>query len=55
MLQGSLVALITPMNQDGSIHYEQLRDLIDWHINNGTDGIVNQVAELMCQSIRSRS
>ena len=29
MLQGSLVALITPMNQDGSIHYEQLRDLID--------------------------
>ena len=40
MLQGSLVALITPMNQDGSIHYEQLRDLIDWHINNGTDGIV---------------
>ena len=40
MLKGSLVALITPMNQDGSIHYEQLRDLIDWHINNGTDGIV---------------
>ena len=40
MLQGSLVALITPMNQDGSIHYEQLRDLIDWHIENGTDGIV---------------
>ena len=40
MLQGSLVALITPMNQNGSIHYEQLRDLIDWHIENGTDGIV---------------
>ena len=40
MLQGSLVALITPMNQDGSIHYEQLRDLIDWHIESGTDGIV---------------
>lgn len=28
------------MNQDGSINYEQLRDLIDWHIENGTDGIV---------------
>lgn len=28
------------MNQDGSIHYEQLRDLIDWHIESGTDGIV---------------
>ena len=40
MLQGSLVALITPMNQDGRIHYEQLRDLIDWHIESGTDGIV---------------
>lgn len=40
MLQGSLVALITPMNQDGSIHYEQLRDLIDWHIESGIDGIV---------------
>ena len=40
MLKGSLVALITPMNQDGSINYEQLRDLIDWHIKNGTDGIV---------------
>lgn len=40
MLQGSLVALITPMNQDGSIHYDQLRQLIDWHIENGTDSIV---------------
>lgn len=40
MLKGSLVALITPMYQDGSINYEQLHDLIDWHIENGTDGIV---------------
>ena len=40
MLNGSLVALITPMNQDGSINYEQLHDLIDWHIENGTDSIV---------------
>ena len=40
MLKGSLVALITPMNQDGSINYEQLHDLIDWHIENGTNGIV---------------
>ena len=39
MLKGSLVLLITPMNQDGSIN-EQLHDLIDWHIENGTDGIV---------------
>ncbi|QEY24452.1 4-hydroxy-tetrahydrodipicolinate synthase [Neisseria animalis] len=40
MLQGSLVALITPMNQDGSVNFEQLRNLIDWHIENGTDAIV---------------
>lgn len=40
MLKGSLVALITPMNRNGSINYEQLHDLIDWHIENGTDGIV---------------
>lgn len=40
MLKGSLVALITPMNQDGSINFDHLRKLIDWHIDNGTDGIV---------------
>ncbi|MDO5638494.1 MAG: 4-hydroxy-tetrahydrodipicolinate synthase [Neisseria sp.] len=40
MLQGSLVALITPMNQDGSVNFEQLKSLIDWHIESGTDGIV---------------
>ena len=40
MLTGSLVALITPMNQDGSINFEQLKSLIDWHIANGTNGIV---------------
>lgn len=40
MLKGSLVALITPMNQDGSVNFEQLKSLIDWHIESGTDGIV---------------
>lgn len=40
MLKGSLVALVTPMNQDGSVNYEQLKSLIDWHVENGTDGIV---------------
>ncbi|MBF0803671.1 MULTISPECIES: 4-hydroxy-tetrahydrodipicolinate synthase [Neisseria] len=40
MLKGSLVALVTPMNEDGSINYGGLRTLIDWHIENGTDGIV---------------
>ena len=40
MLKGSLVALITPMHSDGSVHFEQLKSLIDWHIESGTDGIV---------------
>ncbi len=40
MLTGSLVALITPMHADGSINFQQLHALIDWHIQNGTDGIV---------------
>ncbi len=40
MLTGSLVALITPMHADGSVNFEQLNSLIDWHISNGTHGIV---------------
>ena len=40
MLKGSLIALITPMHSDGSVHFEQLKSLIDWHIESGTDGIV---------------
>lgn len=40
MLTGSLVALITPMNADGRVNFEQLNALIEWHIANGTDGIV---------------
>lgn len=40
MLTGSLVALITPMHEDGSVDFDRLRALIDWHIANGTDAIV---------------
>lgn len=40
MLTGSLVALITPMHADGSVNFEQLATLIDWHIDNGTDALV---------------
>ena len=34
---GSIVALVTPMCEDGSIDYPALRKLIDWHIAEGTD------------------
>lgn len=37
---GSAVALITPMNKDGSVNYETLEKLIDFHLNNGTEAIV---------------
>jgi len=40
MLTGSLVALVTPMLADGSIDYASLRKLVDWHIEQGTDGLV---------------
>lgn len=37
---GSGVALVTPMKKDGSINYEVLSDLIEFHIDNGTDAII---------------
>ena len=40
MIQGSLVAIVTPMHADGSLDLPALRKLIDWHIAEGTDGIV---------------
>jgi 4-hydroxy-tetrahydrodipicolinate synthase len=36
---GSIVALVTPMQEDGSVDYAALRGLIDWHIAEGTDCI----------------
>ena len=40
MIQGSIVAIVTPMHADGSLDLPGLRKLIDWHIAEGTDGIV---------------
>ncbi|MEW7977645.1 MAG: 4-hydroxy-tetrahydrodipicolinate synthase [Candidatus Sedimenticola endophacoides] len=40
MFQGSLVALVTPMFEDGRVDEEGLRALVDWHVAEGTDGIV---------------
>ena len=39
-LRGSFVALVTPMEEDGSISWQHLYDLIDWHVDSGTAGIV---------------
>ena len=40
MLTGSLVAIVTPMHEDGSLDLERFRRLIDFHVREGTDGIV---------------
>jgi 4-hydroxy-tetrahydrodipicolinate synthase len=39
-LQGSLVALVTPLTENGEVDYDALKNLLDWHIEQGTDGIV---------------
>lgn len=39
-LSGSYVALITPFHPDGSVNFEKLAELCEWHVQNGTDGIV---------------
>jgi 4-hydroxy-tetrahydrodipicolinate synthase len=40
MLRGSLVAIVTPMHGDGSLDLPRLRALIDFHVQQGSDGIV---------------
>ena len=37
---GSIVALITPFTEDGQVNTEKLRELVEFHIQNGTDGIL---------------
>lgn len=46
-IAGSIVALITPLLEDGSVDYPGLRKLIDWHIAEGTDviGVVGTTGE----------
>jgi 4-hydroxy-tetrahydrodipicolinate synthase len=40
-LQGSFVALVTPMSANGSLDFDALEGLIEWHVESGTDGIVS--------------
>ena len=46
-ITGSIVALVTPMHDDGAVDYPTLRKLIDWHILEGTDciGVVGTTGE----------
>jgi 4-hydroxy-tetrahydrodipicolinate synthase len=40
MIQGSYVAIVTPFYEDGSVNFDKLRALCEWHVQCGTDGIV---------------
>src|SRR5260221_1929478 len=40
MLSGSIVAIVTPMQEDGRLDFERFKSLIDFHIEQGSDGIV---------------
>jgi len=40
LFTGSGVALVTPMRPDGSINYEKLEQLVDWHVAEGTDALI---------------
>ncbi len=46
-LRGSIVALVTPMHEDGSVDFGKLRELVDWHVAEGTDciGVVGTTGE----------
>ena len=39
-LKGSIVALVTPFHADGSVNFEKLKELTEWHIASGTDAIL---------------
>jgi hypothetical protein len=50
---GSGVALITPMKSDGSVNYDVLGDLVEFHVQNGTDAII--VQQVRRQLFRKKS
>ena len=40
MFKGSFVAIVTPFHEDGSVNFEKFIELCNWHIEQGTDGLV---------------
>ena len=40
-LKGSFVALVTPMKSNGEIDFPALKELVEWHIESGTHGLVS--------------
>lgn len=56
MIKGSIVALITPFHDDGSVNYDKVRELVFWHMEEGTDGlcILGTTAETPALSVTER-
>lgn len=40
MIRGSIVAIVTPMHANGAVDWERLKQLVDWHVEQGTHGLV---------------
>lgn len=40
MIKGSIVALVTPFSEDGSVNFDKLEELLEWHVEQHTDGIL---------------
>lgn len=40
MIKGSMVALVTPFTEDGNVNFKRVRELVEWHIQEGTDAIL---------------
>ena len=40
MISGSIVAMVTPMLNDGSVDWDRLDALVEWHVEEGTNGLV---------------
>lgn len=40
MIKGSMVALVTPFTEDGSVNFKRVREMVEWHIQEGTDAIL---------------
>jgi dihydrodipicolinate synthase/N-acetylneuraminate lyase len=53
-ITGSIVALATPLHEDGGVDYPALRKLVDWHIAEGTDciGVVGTTGESPTVSVQ---
>ena len=38
-VKGSIVALVTPFHEDGSVNFDKLKEILEWHVENGTDAV----------------